>query len=39
MKNIKLNFTLILLGLLSITSGIINADDGEFEYASSGVTT
>ena len=36
MKNIKLNFTLILLGLLSITSGIINADDGEFEYASSG---
>ena len=36
MKNIKLNFTLILLSLLSITSGIINADDGEFEYASSG---
>ena len=27
MKNIKLNLTLILLGLLSIASGIINADE------------
>ena len=36
MKNIKLSFTLILFGYLAITSGIINADSGEFEYASSG---
>ena len=36
MKNIKFILTLILLGLLSITSGIINADSGEFEYSSSG---
>ena len=36
MKNIRLSFTLILLGLLSVTSGIINADSGEFEYAVSG---
>ena len=33
MKNIKLSFKLILLGLLSVTSGIINADSGEFEYS------
>ena len=32
MKNIRLSLTLILLGLLSVTSGIINADSGEFEY-------
>ena len=35
MKNIKFSFTLILSGLLSITSGIINADSGEFEYSGS----
>jgi hypothetical protein len=35
MKNIKFSFTLTLLGLLSITSGIINADSGEFEYSGS----
>ena len=36
MKNIRLSFKFILLGLLSVTSGIINADSGEFEYSSSG---
>ena len=36
MKNIRLSFKLILLGLLSVTSGITNADSGEFEYASTG---
>ena len=33
MKNIKLSFALILFGSLSVTSGIINADSGEFEYS------
>ena len=35
MKNIRLSFKFILLGLLSVTSGIINADSGEFEYSGS----
>ena len=35
MKNIKFSFTLVLLGLLSIMSGISNADSGEFEYSGS----
>ena len=39
MKNIRLSFIYILLGLLSVTSGIINADSGEFEYAIQEFTT
>ena len=36
MKNFKLSFVLIIFGLLSITSGFINADTGEFEYSGNG---
>ena len=37
MKNISVSFKLILFGLLSITSGVIKADSGEFEYTGTAV--